>query len=138
MIPITSYTMKAVAALIYNSAYEQDPDTGWQADDEHSAPGDEANWLAWSACLIQALQEQATDEQVLALAKSRMNKRGSFGWNTIWMHQTEDGDRYSTMSSETNTVMPLVRDFLEKPENYVEISFIEDDPEYRLYLETPA
>jgi hypothetical protein len=137
MIPITPNTIKAVAALIYNEAYHQDPDTGWLADDPHSEPGDASDWLAWTTQLVQVLAEQpeATDEEVLSLAQQRMNV-GHF-WNTIWMQQTEDGDEYSTITEETHTVMPQVRDFLEEPYKYVEVSFIEDDPAYVAYLEAP-
>ncbi len=97
MIPVTDNTVMAVAALIYNHAYDQDPDTGWLAGDEHSAPGFESCWLEWSARLIEVLQEQPVlgDEQVLALAKRRVDtqKVGS-DWNSIWMQQTEKGDEY--------------------------------------------
>jgi hypothetical protein len=140
MIPVTENTIKAVAALIYNHAYNQDPDTGWLAHDEHSAPGNEYSWLEWSKCLIEVLQEhpKASDEQVLDLAARRVDiRKASHSWNTIWMQQTETGDEYSTMTEETDIVLPLVRHFLEKPQNYVEISFIEGDPAYVAYLEAP-
>jgi pullulanase/glycogen debranching enzyme len=136
MIPITENTILAVAALIYNEAYNQDPDTGWLAGDEHSAPGHERQWLEWSAQLIQALQQQpnANDEQVLALATSKVDWRkvGS-GWDIIPMDQ----DSYSTITSETAPVMPLVRDFLEEPYKYVEVRFLERDPAYQAYLDAP-
>lgn len=53
------------------------------------------------------------------------------------MQQLEEGDEYSTLTHETDVVMPLIRDFLVNPYNYVEVSFIEDDPAYRAYLEAP-
>lgn len=140
MIPITENTTKAVAALIYNHAYNQDPDSGWLANDEQSAPGFVTDWLEWSTHLVHVLSEQltATDEQVIEQARRRVDmKKVGHSWDTIWMQQTEEGDEYSTMTEETNVVMPLVRDFLEKPYNYVEVSFIEDDPAYLAYLEAP-
>ena len=137
MIPITENTARAVAALIYNEAYNQDPDSGWLAEDEQSVPGDAGDWLVWTACLLQVLQEQteASDEEVLALAQQRMDVGHS--WNIIWMQQTEDGDEYSTITEETAIALPLVRHFLEEPHNYVEVRFIEDDPTYLAYLESP-
>ncbi len=129
MIPLTEYTVIAVAALIYNHAYEQDPDTGWLAGDQHSAPGHEACWLEWSRCLLHVLQEQpgASDEQVLALAAQRVDtSEVGVLWDTIPMDQ----DSYSTISHETDIAMPLVRDFLKRPGNYTEIRFLEDDPAY--------
>ncbi len=136
-IPVTEYTIRAVAALIYNHAYEQDPDTGWLADDEHSAPGGHGDdWLEWSKCLLHVLQEQptASDEVVLALAAQRVDIRqaGAF-WDTILMDQ----DTYSSMSKETAIILPLVRDFLVRPENYIEVRFLYDDPAYRAYMEEP-
>lgn len=141
MIPITDNTIKAVAALIYNYAYDQDAGTGWMASDEHSAPGGEDCWLEWSACLLQALQEQpeATDEQILALAKQHVDTgKAGLLWDTIWMHQTEEGDEYSTITHETDVVMPIVRHFLEKPANYIEAEFLEGDPAWLAYWESPA
>lgn len=136
MIPITAHTVTAIAALIYNHAYNQDPDCGWLAGDASSAPGHEPQWLEWSTQLIGALREQpqATDEQILELAKSRVDihKVGS-GWDIIPMDQ----DSYSTITSETATVLPLVRDFLEEPMHYVEVAFLEVDPAYLSYLEEP-
>ena len=136
MIPVTDSTVTAIAALLYNNAYEQDPDTGWLADDEHSAPGHSLQWLEWSARLIQVLEEhpEFTDEQVLVLAEQRVDrsKVGS-GWNIIPMDQ----DHYSTISDETRSAMPLVRHFLEEPDNYTESSFLENDPAYLAYLEAP-
>lgn len=75
MIPITENTVAAVAALIYNYAYEQDPDTGWLAGDTHSAPAHEMQWVEWAARLLEVLREQpeATDEQILASAKRRVD-----------------------------------------------------------------
>ncbi|MBA2680071.1 MAG: hypothetical protein H0U76_16950 [Ktedonobacteraceae bacterium] len=140
MIPITDSTVTAVAALIYNEAYEQDPDTGWLAGDEHSSPVNSLHWLAWSASLIQSLQEQpeATDEQVLALARQCVDASNvGYGWDTIWMQQSEEGDVYSTITDETATALPLVRHFLEEPQNYTESSFIEGDSAYLAYLEAP-
>jgi len=135
MIPITEKTITAVAALIYNYAYDQDPDTGWLANDEQSAPGHSLQWLEWSARLIEALQEhpEAADEQILATAKSRVDTRKvGHSWDTI---PVDDG--YSTISEETDQVMNIVRDFLEHPFNYTEVSFIESDPAYLTYLDTP-
>jgi hypothetical protein len=140
MIPITEHTAKAVAALIYNHAYEQDPDSGWLANDEQSAPGFSMDWLEWSTHLVHVLSEQptASDEQVIEQARQRVDvKKVGHSWNTIWMEQTEEGDRYSTITDETAVALPLVRDFLEKPYNYVEIDFIENDPAYLAYLEEP-
>jgi hypothetical protein len=140
MIPITDTTVAAVAALIYNHAYEQDPDTGWLADDESSAPANALAWLEWSARLLQALQEQpdASDEQLIGLARSRVDiDRAGYGWDSIWMQQSEDGDAYSTMTGETAVALPLVRDFLERPALYPESRFIDNDPAYRAYLEAP-
>lgn len=138
MIPITENVIIAVAALIYNHAYEQDPDTGWLAGDEHSAPANSSHWLAWSANLIQSLQEEpeAAEEQVLARAARRGDKSLT-GWNTIWMQQSKEGDVYSTITDETARALPLVRHFLEKPYIYTEVSFIEDDSAYLVYLEAP-
>jgi hypothetical protein len=135
MIPITKNTIEAVAALIYNYAYDQDPDCGWLADDGQSAPGHELQWLEWSAQLLRALKEQpsADDEQILATAKSRVDiLKVGHSWDTI----PADED-YLSMSEETNSVMNSVRHFLEHPFLYPEISFIENDPEYLAYLEKP-
>lgn len=140
MIPITNNTEKAIAALIYNHAYNQDPDSGWLANDEHSAPGFQETWLEWSRCLVQVLSEQptASDEQVIEQARKRVDtSKVGHTWDTIWMQQLEEGDEYSTLTHETDVVMPLIRDFLVNPYNYVEVSFIEDDPAYRAYLEAP-
>lgn len=140
MIPITENTTMAVAALIYNYAYDQDPDSGWCAGDESSAPGNSSDWLEWSTQLCRALQEKpkATDEQVIAVAKKNVNtnKAGIF-WDTIWMTQSEEGDVYSSMSEETDNVMNIVRDFLHQPGKYVEVHFIENDLAYLAYLESP-
>jgi len=136
MIPITEKTITAVAALIYNNAYEQDPDTGWLADDEQSAPGHKLQWLEWSKQLLQTLQEQpdATDEQIIILAKQRVDtSKVGYSWDTIPVDQ----EHYSTISGETDITMPLVRDFLEHPFNYTEVNFIENDPAYLTYLDTP-
>jgi len=136
MIPITKNTIEAVAALIYNYAYDQDPDCGWLADDEQSAPGHELQWLEWSRCLLEALQEQpeAPDEQVLATAKSRVDiQKVGHAWDTI---PVDEG--YLSMSEETNSVMNSVRHFLEHPSHYTEVSFIESDPVYLAYLESPV
>src|SRR6266571_2795662 len=134
MIPITEKTVTAVAALIYNYAYDQEPDTGWLADDEHSAPGHELQWLEWSAQLLKALQEQpdTSDEQIITLAKQRVDSgKVGHGWDIIPMTDED----YSTISQETNVVMNIVRDFLEHPFKYTEVSFIENDPAYLTYLD---
>lgn len=135
MIPITKNTITAVAALIYNLAYDQDPDCGWLADDEQSAPGHSPQWLEWSARLLEALQEQpqADDEQILATAKGRVDiQKVGHSWDTI---PADEG--YLSMSEETDQVMNTVRHFLEYPFMYPEVSFIESDPEYLAYLESP-
>ncbi|MGH2478090.1 MAG: hypothetical protein ACRDHW_00325 [Ktedonobacteraceae bacterium] len=141
MIPVTEYTITAVAALIYNHAYNQDPDAGWLANDEHSAPGHAPQWLEWSKHLVQVLQEQpqASDEDTISQTKQRVDthKVGS-SWDTIWMHQTEKGDEYSTITYETDNALPLVRDFLQDPWKYVEVNFLENDPAYLAYLEAPV
>ncbi|HTI15180.1 MAG TPA: hypothetical protein VL461_11535 [Dictyobacter sp.] len=141
MIPITENTVTAVAALIYNDVYEQDPDSGWMANDENSGPANDDEWRAWARAIITVLQEQpeATDEQVIELASKRIDpKIVGYGWNIIWMQQTETGDEYSTMTEETKTAMYMVRDFLERPYMYVEESFLENDPAYITYLKEPA
>ena len=140
MIPITENTITAVAALVYNHAYDQDPDCGWMADDPHSAPGNEVSWLEWSAKLVQTLQEHSemSDKQLLAEASRHVDRsKAGYSWNTIFMHQTEEGDAYSTMTHETNIALPLVRDFLAHPDRYVEVEFLERDPVYLAYLESP-
>lgn len=142
MIPITEHTIRAIAALVYNMAYEQDPDTGWLAHDEQSGPEppNKAEWLEWSRCLLHVLGKQPafSDEYIIEQARLLVDtsKVGTF-WNTIFMEQTEDGDRYSFITDETNLVMKAVRDFLENPYKYVECRFLEDDPEYLAYLEAP-
>lgn len=140
MIPITDHTITAVAALIYNAAYNQDPDTGWLADDPTSASGNKEAWLEWTKRLLEVMQEQpqASDEQILEQAAKRVDikEAGTF-WDTIWMQQTEDGDEYSTITKETDIQMPLVRDFLEYPSRYVEGAFLENDPVYLAWLEQP-
>jgi hypothetical protein len=135
VIPITQSTITAVAALVYNHAYDQDPDCGWLADDGHSAPGRELQWLEWTTQLLKAMQEmpEASDEQVIALAKQRVDcSKVGHSWDTIPMDV-----EYSTISAETDVAMPLVRDFLDEPHKYAEVSFIEADPEYLAYLELP-
>ena len=124
MIPITEYTVTAVAALIYNDAYDQDPDTGWIADDEHSALAHESCWVEWSSQLLHILREHpdASDEQVFVLAKQRVDthKVGT-GWDIIPMDQDSD----STISHETSILLPIIRHFLEQPNTYIESSFLE-------------
>jgi hypothetical protein len=136
MIPITEHTITAVAALIYNAAYEQDPDSGWLANDETSAPGHEDSWLEWTKRLLEVMQEQptASDEQIIETAARRVDvhEAGSF-WNTIPMDQ----DNYSSITIETDRQMPLVRHFLEHPVLYTEVAFLAHDPVYLAYLEEP-
>jgi hypothetical protein len=86
MIPVTEHTITAVAALIYNHTYEQDPDTGWLANDEQSAPASSPAWLEWSSSLVHVLHEHAdfSDEHVIALAKQRVDtSKVGYSWNTI-------------------------------------------------------
>jgi hypothetical protein len=85
---------------------------------------------------VKVIQEnpEFTDEQVLDLARQRTNETGAFAWDTIWMQQTEEGDEYSSITDETDNAMPLVKDFLENPDKYIESSFIQDDPAYLAYL----
>jgi hypothetical protein len=136
MIPITEHTITAVAALIYNEAYEQDPDTGWLAGDENSAPGHADSWLEWAKRLLEVMQEQptASDKQIIETAKQRVDVREVGGdWNTIPMDQ----DNYSTITHETDIQMPIVHNFLEHPSGYTEVAFLERDPAYLAYLELP-
>ena len=136
MIPVTEQTITAVAALVYNHAYDQDPDSGWVADDPHNAPGHEAPWCEWSAKLRQVLQEHpdVSDEQLLVEASQRVDiHKAGHGWDIIPLDQ----ETYSTITHETDIALLLVRHFLEHPTSYVEIAFLEHDPAYLAYLEAP-
>jgi hypothetical protein len=83
---------------------------------------------------MKELSAQASDEQIIDLAKSRVDVRKvGTGWEMIRF----DDDTYTWMGKETDNLMPLVRDFLERPYQYIEATFLENDPEYQAYLDEP-
>jgi len=124
---MTSRYSEAVAALLYNLIYDQDPDCGWTPDSSEPDPTYRAGFRGFAEALLQVLETdpEASDEEIVQKAVKRVDQsKAGFGWDFIAMDE-----KLEYLPKQAENYIEAVRSFLEWPELSAEGAFLgeEDD-----------
>lgn len=113
-IQLTPGWVEAVAALLYNEIYDLcgDEEGAWTTTNRR----DEPDYLAFAEGLLYILREypDATDTQLIDAARGYASMK-CIEEGTHWSNSIVIDQEYHFLTQETDTILPIVRGFIESP-----------------------
>lgn len=123
---MTNLRIEAVAALLYNLIYDQDPGCGWTPTSSEPDPAYRNVFLCFAEALLQVLETadpEASDAEIVQKAVQKVDRqKAGYAWETIAM----DVELVSLPKGAEEHIY-AVRDFLEQPYMSAEGEFLSED-----------
>jgi hypothetical protein len=117
---------EAVAALLYNLIYDQDPRCGWTPDSSEPDPAYRNVFLCFAEALLQVLaaaDPEAPDTEIVQKAVQRVDRqKAGHAWETIAIDE-----ELVSLPKEAESYVEAVRQFLENPLLSVEGEFLGEE-----------
>lgn len=123
---MTNLHIEAVAALLYNLIYDQDPGCGWTPDSSEPDPVSRNVFLCFAEALLQVLETadpEASDAEIVQKTVQKVDRqKAGYSWEFIAMDE-----KVVSLPKKAEEHIYAVQDFLEQPYMSAEGEFLGEE-----------